>query len=276
MEIIVNSSLWFAFFILALITIYYSNRSKHFEERNLIQLFVSFLQGVIIVLIFPKYFQFASIFALVYYFISINTIKMLKLTSGKHEDYIDEELNHELKKISEIKNFKFSFKKYSSENSMNAYVFLPKKLIFLGDELISKLTIAEKMFVISHEIGHILEKDSIKNPIKCFVVVIILGLISIISYPVVIELNESYVYLLINLMIFISGIIGLNYIMWHSEYNADKKALQLTNDKKSLESAFTKLKERSYNKDYGMIINLIVYDHPLTKDRIIRSEKLNQ
>ena len=280
MEIISNSkiSLFLVFIILALITIYY-NRSKHFEERNLGQLIVSFLQGIIIGLIFPEYFQYASILALSYYLISINIWAMipffLKSFSGKFEDYNDEQLIRELKKISEIENLKFILKKYSSNNSMNAFC-LPKNQIILGEELILNLTTAEKIFVIAHEIGHILNKDFIKKSIENIALMIILVLISIKLYPVIIVSKETYAYFLINFMIFISGILVLNLISWHSEYDADKKAFQLTKDKKSLESAFTKLKERSHDKDYGMIINLIVYNHPLIKDRIKRCEKLNQ
>lgn len=152
---------------------------------------------------------------------------------------------------------------------MNAFS-LPKNIIVIGEELISKLTIGEKTFVISHEFAHILEKHRRKKSIRFFIFIICLLFISLISNYFI------NAYLLISFSIFISGIIGSNLISWQLEYDADRKALQLTKDKNSLESALNKLKEGPHDRDYGVMINLILYDHPLINDRIKRCEKFSQ
>lgn len=265
-----------AFLMLVLITIYYI-RSKQFEERNIGLIACSFFQGLIGSLVFPKYFLYAPVLALIYYLLAINfwnIIFSLNAYSGKLKDYSDKELIHNLKKIPEIENLKFDFKRYSGKNSLNAFT-LPKNWIILGDDLISKFTIAEKIFVVSHEAAHILEKHQRKKSIISFIVLICLVFITLILNSfIVYTLKEVDAYLLISFSIFITGIIALNLISWQVEYDADKKGLQLTKDKKSLELAFAKLKGESYNRDYGMIINLIVYDHPLIKNRIKRSKNL--
>jgi len=45
----------------------------------------------------------------------------------------------------------------------------------------------------------------------------------------------------------------------------------------NFESAYLKLDDEKYhNKDYGTIINLLVYSHPLLVNRIKRAEEINK
>ena len=52
-------------------------------------------------------------------------------------------------------------------------------------------------------------------------------------------------------------------------------AIQLTKDITNFESAYLKLDEKHHNKDYGRIINLLVYSHPLFVNRIKRAKEIN-
>jgi len=89
--------------------------------------------------------------------------------SQKLEEYTDEKLIQALREIPEIENFEFEFRKYSGENSFNANVMPPipfilnKYQISFGEELISKFTVDEKVFVLAHEISHTLKKHAAQN-----------------------------------------------------------------------------------------------------------------
>jgi len=79
---------------------------------------------------------------------------------------------------------------------------------------------------------------------------------------------------IITFILFICGIIGLNLISWYIEYGADKKAIQLTKDFKSFESASLRVEKNYPTKDYGAVINLIFYTHPLIMNRIKRGKEI--
>lgn len=263
--------------IIFIITIYY-NRSKSFKERNFGLVLTSFFQGILLSVIFPKYLFFASILALLYYlfFSYFWQIKFL-FTSQRLNEYDDEKLVNYLKQLPEIKKFAFEFKKYSGINSLNAYVMPPipfitnKFKISFGEELISKFTFGEKKFVLAHEIGHALKKHFLTAPVLFFLLVMGLGFVSLILNIIVLIVDRNYFVqfdYISTFFLFITGIIGINLISWHYEYDADKKAIQLTRDVKSFESGLSKLEYGRTLKDYGRLINLIIYTHPLTNNRI--------
>ena len=272
-----------AFILLLIFTIYYT-RSKSFEERNIGLVITSFVQGLLLSVIFPAYLLHAPILSLSYYlpfsyFWNISFI----LKSQKLEEYNDEKLVRTLREIPGIKKFKFKFRKYSGKNSLNASVIPPipfisnKYQISFGDELISKFTLEEKMVVLAHEIGHVLRKHVLLQSFLFFLVFIGLIFLSFrLNLLVLTYARSSFVLFdcIITFILFIIGIIGLNLISWYAEYDADKKAIQLTRDIKNFESAFLKLGGGHPNKDYGIVINLIVYTHPLLKNRIKRGKDI--
>lgn len=272
-----------AFLILFACTIYYT-RSKSFEERNIVLVVTSFVQGLLLSVIFPIYLLSASTLALFYYIIFSyfrNIVFIFK--SKKLEEYSDEKLVQALRKIPEIKNLPFKLRKYSGKNSLNANVMPPIPFtsknyqISFGDELISKLTLEEKVVVLAHEIGHALKKQGLLTSFSLFLIILGLYLLSIRLNLLVLTYAKTYFVLfdyIITFILFISGIIGINLISWYSEYDADKKAIGLTRDIKNFESAFLKLGGGHPNKDYGIVINLIVYTHPLLKNRIKRGKDI--
>lgn len=263
--------------MIVIFTIYYTF-SNNFKERNFGLLITSFIQGLLLSVIFPNYLFMASILALVYFlfFSYFWNIKFI-FKSRRLDVYNDGELIRSLRKIPEFKNFEFEFNKYSGINSFNANVipsipFISNKFrISFGEQLISKLTLEEKLSVLAHEISHALNKHFLKKGVLIFILIIILGYISLFFNLIVLSYAKNYFVLLdyINTFIFfIIGIIGINLISWHYEYDADKKGICLTKEFKNFESMLLKLEESHPFKNYGTIINLIVYTHPITNDRI--------
>jgi Zn-dependent protease with chaperone function len=273
-----------AFIILLICTIYYT-RSKSFEERNVGLVIFSFVQGLLLSVIFPIYLLHAPILALAYYlFFSYFWAITFMFKSQKLEEYDeDEKLVQTLREIPGIKKFEFKFRKYSGTNSLNANViplfpFISNKYqISFGDELISKFTVEEKMVVLAHEIGHVLKKHMLLQSFLFFLVLIGLFFLSLrLNLLVLTYARSSFVLFdyIITFILFIIGIIGLNLISWYAEYDADKKAIQLTKDIKNFESTFLKLGEGCPNKDYGIVINLIVHSHPLLNNRIKKGKEV--
>jgi len=278
-----KTELIIAFIIIFLCTIYYT-RSKSFEERNIGLVITSFIQGLLLSVIIPAYLLLAPILALGYYiFFSYLWDIIFIFKSKKLEEYNDEKLVQTLRKIPEIKKFKFKFRKHAGKNSLNANVISPipfisnKYQISFGEELISKFTLGEKVFVFTHEIGHVLKKHGVLKSFLFFLVFLVLLFLSFkLNLLVLTYARSSFVLFdyIITFILFIIGIVGLNLILWYTEYDADKKAIQLTKDVKSFESAFLKLGEGHHNKNYGTVINLIVYTHPLLKNRIKRGKMI--
>ena len=265
-------------------TLYYI-KSKSFEEKNIGLIITSFVQGLVLSVMFPKYLLLAPILALLYYVIFYNiwSLKFL-LKSPKLEPYNDKALIGSLKEIPEISHIKFNLRKYSGEKSLNANVIPPIPLlsseykISFGEDLISKFTLEEKMIVLAHEVGHALNKHILKKVIMQFILIFVLGCTSIGMNLIVLNYFKScfiYYNSTATFILLLVGIIGINTISWYVEYDADKKAIQLTNDIKNFESAFLKFAEDEHYKNYGKILNLLVYSHPLLHNRIKKVKEIS-
>jgi Zn-dependent protease with chaperone function len=208
---------------------------------------------------------------------------VIKTVRGKTEDYKDEELIKSLEDIEDFHGLEFELKKYSGEKSFNAFVIPPipffrkKYTISFGEELIESFTLGEKLFVIAHEIAHAIDKHVHKRALLFFLVFFLLLVFSLLLNIFVIKNAVEYFvqfYLLYNLVLLLIGIIGIDLVSWRYEYKADEKALELTKDFTSFKSAFLKFEEKKPARDFGKIINLIVYDHPLIKNRIEKRKLL--
>ena len=265
-------------------TLYYI-KSKSFEEKNIGLIITSFVQGLVLSVMFPKYLLLAPILAILYYVIFYNiwSLKFL-LKSPKLEPYNDKALIESLKEIPEISHIKFNLRKYSGEKSLNANVIPPIPLlsseykISFGEDLISKFTLEEKMIVLAHEVGHALNKHILKKVIMQFILIFVLGFTSFGMNLIVLNCFKScfiYYNSTATFILLLVGIIGINTISWYVEYDADKMAIQLTNDIKNFESAFLKFDEDYHYKNYGKILNLLVYSHPLLHNRIKRIKEIS-
>lgn len=271
-------------FIVVLFGTLYYIKSKSFEEKNIGLIITSFVQGLVLSVMFPKYLLLAPILALLYYMIFYNiwSLKFL-LKSPKFEPYNDKALIESLKNIPEISHIKFNLRKYTEEESFNAFVIPPIPLlsseykISFGEDLISKFTLEEKMIVLAHEIGHALNKHILKKGIMQSILIFVLGFASFGMNLIVLDYFKDYfIYFdyTATLILLLVGIIGINMISWHVEYDADKRAIQLTNDLQNFESTFLKFGGEHPTKNYGKILNLLVYSHPLLHDRIKRAREI--
>lgn len=280
----VQIKLLLSFILIFIITLYYIN-SKSFKEKNIGLIFTSFIQGLLLSVIFPRYVFYAPIIALVYYVIFYNiwSLKFL-FKFNKLGPYNDETLIQSLNKFPEISHLKFKFRKYSDEKSLNANVmptippFSNEYKISFGEKLISRFTLEEKIVVSAHEISHILKRHILVQGILQSVLFVVLALVSLgFNLIVLIYLKNYFVYFdyAITLIVLLAGIIGINIISWRNEYDANKMAILLTKDITNFESAYLKLDDEKYhNKDYGTIINLLVYSHPLLVNRIKRAKEI--
>ncbi len=272
-----------AFIVLLICTIYYT-RSKSFEGRNIGLVITSFTQGLLLSVIFPIYLLYAPILSLAYYlFFCYFGVIIFMFKSQKLEEYNDNKLVQTLREIPEIKTFEFKFRKYTGKDSLNAIVIPPlpfisnRYQISFGDKLISKFTMEEKVVVLVHEIGHALKKHVLLKSFLLFLVLIGLIFLSFrLNLLVLTYARSSFVLFdyIITFILFIIGIIGINLISWYAEYDADKKAIQLTKDIKNFESTLLKLGEDHPDKNYGIVINLMVYTHPLLNNRIKKGKEI--
>ena len=223
--------------------------------------------------------------ALVYYVIFYNFWSIKFLFKSKNlEPYNDESLIQFLNKFPEISHLKVKFRKYSGDNSLNANVIpaIPllksESQISFGDKLISKFTLEEKIIVLAHEIGHISKKHIWVQGIMQAVLFVVLYLFSLgLNLIILTHFTNYFLYFdyAITLIVLLVGIIGINIISWRNEYDADKIALQLTQDINNFKSVIVKLDDEGHhNKDYGTIINLLVYAHPLLINRIKRANEI--
>lgn len=77
-------------------------------------------------------------------------------------------------------------------------------------------------------------------------------------------------------LLFILGVVIVNYNFWNIEYMADLGAVRKTNDKINAISAFRKIAETIKERRTNKLVSLLTSDHPSIEDRIlkIRAEKI--
>lgn len=163
----------------------------------------------------------------------------------------------------------------------NAYFsgFGKMKTIVLYDNLVNSATPDEICAVFSHEMGHGLHKDTLKNNISSFAVMIIVGFGAwlIVKSDAVFtscgfsRLNYGFaLFVLINFLAFINPVTGIlrNMISRRAEYRADAQAVK-DGYGRELISALKKL----FNENYGNLAPhrltvLLEYSHPTLSERI--------
>jgi len=138
--------------------------------------------------------------------------------------------------------------------------------IYVGDEFLKNNSRNELLFALSHEIGHTKtpRRDSAYPFIFPFVyeIIIIFTWFAILFFGIL----NIFVYFIAILILFIIGIMISNYLAWRLEFKADELGLIKSKNLNGAISLFEKFFESQ--KDYGQILNLIFYDHPLPRDRI--------
>ena len=277
------------FIILIIFTLIYSLSKKY--RSNAILLFFSFLQGFLFSFIYADIYNIHLLVSIIVipmfsgiYFILFKQLPyiLIALKSRKLKEYKDESLIKWIKSIDVLKGKKFSIKKYGGEHSLNAFVikvpFSKRIRITFGQELIDKLNDKERIAVVAHEIGHQLKRHVlIRYLVFSILVVLITFLFSYVRDLTLLNFNFSLeirmiLFFCFAFLFFILIIVIFNLISFLIEYNADKQAVLLTKNYSCFETLMLKFEKWKPIKNYGKIINLIIYDHPLIKDRINKAK----
>ncbi len=179
--------------------------------------------------------------------------------------------------------YSFNLSKTTKKANAGFTGIFKSKRIILSDTLIENFTDQEILTVFAHELGHYKKKHIIKN--------IFIGLIT--TFLIFFITNKIYLILLVNfsfnypyqlsalpLLFLILSIFSLILMPFHNilsrkfEYEADRFAVDSTNDRISFINALNKIaKINLADKEPNPIIEFIFYSHPSIKKRIERLEK---
>ncbi|MEO0293534.1 MAG: M48 family metallopeptidase [candidate division WOR-3 bacterium] len=211
----------------------------------------------------------------------------------KYELIEDEELKKSLKEILEKGGLKFrgffkedTSRKTTKENAMLAGLGKTKRVI-LTDNLINNMKIDEIKAVLAHEVGHYKRAHIPK--------IIFTGLFFNLFSFYILHLTFSYFFptflkgfrdniaLLPMFLLFLSLIdlvflkILQNFLLRLFEIQADKEALNLTEDPEAFKRAMAGLANRNLSNAYpGFLVKLIYYTHPPIGERLEMAEEFQK
>lgn len=190
-----------------------------------------------------------------------------------------------LSKKAGIKNCKIiQIDKSSETNMMNAYMtgIGKSQRIVLWDTTLNKLNLRELNFITAHEIGHyVLGHINHLLIINITLNFIVLYIISLLAIPIINKHKKFFKFdklhnpasyplaiIIINTcFLFITPC--LNIHSCYTEREADKYALELTQDKNAAIDTFTKLKENGISiPNPNTLYKVWKYDHPTIDERI--------
>ncbi|MCL4384777.1 MAG: M48 family metallopeptidase [Cyanobacteria bacterium] len=159
-------------------------------------------------------------------------------------------------------------------NKVNAYFTGIGKTerIVIYDNLLNQYTKKEVLSVIAHEVGHWKYKHVIINiAIQTVAVVILFFILSLLKSGLNMGVSVKLIMIFLIVIMLISFISTplQNYISRYFEKQADKVALDLTNDPDTQILMFVKLaKSNLSDVKPGIIIKYMVYSHPPIMERI--------
>jgi len=273
-----------SFLILLIFTIVYTLSEKY--KSSTILLLFSFLQGFLLSFIYANFFNmhllssiiYLPLFSGIYYLLFKQLPHIIIVLKIKKQEYYDESLSNWIESIEVLKNKEISMKKYSGKHSLNSFITkipLSKKIwINIGKKLIDKFSEKEKIVVIAHEIGHQLKHHFLLGIVTFSVLVILITFLfayvrnyTLLNFLFTFEIRLTLFFIFAFMFYLLVIIIG-NGISFINEYNADKQAVILTGDYTSFKSMMFKFKKEKPTKNYGSIIDLVIYDHPSVDNRI--------
>lgn len=269
------------FIIIFIISLYYISLRKSFFGKIMLVI-LSYVQGLLLAITFYSDTIFnlflASILFGIFYYLLISRLSMLsefviQKIFKKIQSSPNLELTQEIATIWQIpaKNIKISV--YPGENSDNAFRKLSFRIvdIYLGEIFLKKVNKDELLFTLSHEVAHTKTFRyfcypmifSILYGFVCIFILFILLVFGIFNVPV---------FFISSIFLFIIGIMIINYFSWLNEYKADELGLIKSKRIDGAISLMNKFLERQ--KNYGIVINLIFYDHPNPEYRIEKLKKI--
>lgn len=272
----------FCFIGLVLASIYFVSQRELFYAK-LMLVILSYAQGLLLALIFYSdtifnLFTTAILFG-IFYYLTISRLSMLfefviQKLFRKIQSSPNIELTNEIATLWQIPVEKIQISIYPGDNSDNAF----RKLsfsnvdIYLGEKFLKKVNKDELLFTLSHEVAHTKIIRYFFYPMifstlyifVCFFILVFMLLSGFFSVPA---------FFTFSIILFIIGIMIINYFSWLNEYKADELGLIKSKKIYGAISLFKKFSDRQ--KNYGIVVNLIFYDHPNPEYRIERLKKIS-
>jgi Zn-dependent protease with chaperone function len=269
---------WLATFIVLLLISIYSLKQTFSLRWITLFLVISYIQAVIFVFAFKFVSLPLSVMFGVFYFLLIPAIIKIhniysKKSTEKFEEFSNNELRDRLATIWNLSVEEIKLIIFDDGDCPNAYreVKNGKLLIYVGKNLMKILNKDQLLFVLSHEVAHFKNKSSILvYCLSCFIYIIFLWFINQIV-PAAILLNQIF-FIVLTFILFIIGVMGSNFLRWRDEYSADYYGGLMINDIRTVESFFHV--DNIYQKDHGLLVDLIYFDHPSNERRIKNLQKL--
>jgi Zn-dependent protease with chaperone function len=274
--------LTFSFISLVIFSIFYAGK-REYLGANIMLVILSYFQGLILAVIFYSdninFLFLTSILFGIYYYLLLSKLSMLfefaryKL-KNKTPATLDADLTEAIAMLWGLPADKIRISIYPGEKSNNVFkkISLRNIDIYVGEEFLKNFSRDELTFALSHEVAH--TKISRLDSAYPFIFPTVYEFISIgIFFGLVVSgfLNIPVFFMTI-LVLFISGILIVNHLTWRIEVKADELGLIKSKNLNNAISLFEKFFESQ--KDYGQILNLIFYDHPLPRDRIKHLKKI--
>jgi len=281
-------SLIISFIVLLGFSAYYSGRREKFSA-NILLVIISYFQGMILALVFFSstifdLFLYSIVLAIGYYLI-FSRISMIfdfikyKLTTEPQNIRFTPNIDL-IKNIATlwgIPESNIHISTYTGEKSDTAFRKMSLKFIdiYIGENFLKSLTNDELIFTLSHEVAHTKVLRYNAYPFIFLMIYAIIGwiicLMLIISgYFMIVE------FFIVTLILYIIGIMATNWLLWKIEYKADELGVIKSKNLNGAISLFEKFSAGP--SDYGRILNLIFYTHPLPRDRIenLKNLKIDQ
>ena len=262
---------------LVLASIYYVSKRKFFYAKIMLVI-LSYAQGLLLAIIFysDTIFNLFTVAILIgiFYYLAMSRLSMLfefviQKLFRKIQSAQNIELTNEIAMLWQIPAEKIQISIYPGKNSDNAF----RKLsfhnvdIYLGENFLKSVNKDELLFTLSHEVAHTKTIRYFLYPMIFSILYVFVCLIILVLLLVSGFFNVP-AFFIFSIILFIIGIMIINYFSWLNEYKADELGLIKLKKIDGAISLFNKFSE--HQKNYGIVINLIFYDHPHPEYRIER------
>jgi Zn-dependent protease with chaperone function len=272
----------FSFIFFFICSIYFVSVRKSFFGKIMLVI-LSYVQGLILAIIFYSDTIFnlftAAILFGIFYYILISKLSMLfefliQKIFKKIQSSPNNELINEIATMWQTPTKKIQISTYPGENSDNAFrkLSLSTVDIYIGEIFLNKVNKDELLFTLSHEVAHTKTFWYIIYPVIFAVIYDIVCLICLV-FLLSVGLFNVPIFFIFSIILFIIGIMIINYFSWLNEYKADELGLIKSKKIDAAISLFSGFLERQ--KNYGIVINLIFYDHPNPEYRIEKLKKIS-
>lgn len=285
-----NPITWLVIFIILLLISKYSLEQTSSRFWITLFLIISYVQGIIFALTFDipiKFFDYfenmfvpipvSIMFGIFYFLLFFSIVNIFKVYSNKSnekfEDFADNEARDYIANIWNMPTEQIKINIYDDGDCPNVQreIYEGKLVIYVGKNFLKLVKKSELLFALSHEVAHFKGHDY--RFVFCFFCFLYIVFTCIISQLIVsmVALN-AFSFMIITFILFIVGLMTINYLRWHEEYSADYNGGAKIKDIQNFESFF-RINELVQN-DHGLLTDLIFFDHPSSERRLKNIQKL--